>query len=343
MSKNKVVGLEISTHHIRAAEVENFNKKNPVVKRYFEVPIMSNVAKDGEIIDVDLAVEALKNLWNIGKFSTKRVVLGIGNQRVLVRNKRIADMSLENLKTSLPFLVGDELPLAVDDSILDFYPISEDKENREINGLLIAGVKDIIDTNIRALEKAKLYPIGVDLIPFGLTRALLEPNDGESSTVILNIGSKSTHITITQNNIPIFVRFIPAGSDDIVESIQKITSFEYDKALEVVNTLGVNSQAKDEQTQILSNTINEQVSSIYTSIRNTIVHVQEQYPENRLRNIILVGSGSKIPNLAESFTRALGLPIELGRAKVKFPKTMNDQDIINSSIAVGVALGDHRG
>src|SRR5213079_2027611 len=39
----------------------------------------------GEVVDVDIVSEAIKHLWTSAKFSTKKVVLGVANQKVIVR------------------------------------------------------------------------------------------------------------------------------------------------------------------------------------------------------------------------------------------------------------------
>lgn len=347
MTENKVVGIELSSRIIRAAEVINLNKKQPTVKKFFEREIPGGIVRDGEVLDSDLLAHELRLMWSEAKFSTKKVVIGVGGKRVLVRNKIITEMTIENLDKSLEFIVGDELPVPVDESVIDFYPISENTEEHSIEGLLIAGVKEVISNNLIALTKAKLDPIRVDLIPFGVTRAVIDDEKRERAVVILNVSEKSTHVTIIDNGIPKFVRFIPAGYDDIVEAVKKLTGFNFEQSAKTVETIGVGSQQNDPRAQNIVKVINEQVNSIYKSVSNTITYYQQEYGLSNEISLSLLGPGARIPGFASSFSQALRLPLDelylKGIVKLNKKVTVEGNDYSRLYVPVGLALGEKRG
>jgi type IV pilus assembly protein PilM len=65
----KVVGLDIGTTAVRAAEVSV--RRGQVV--------------DGEVRDPAAVAIAIKDLWRRTRISSRRVILGVANQRVVVR------------------------------------------------------------------------------------------------------------------------------------------------------------------------------------------------------------------------------------------------------------------
>ena len=78
------VGLDIGTSAVRAALV-NTGKGTPTLQRYGEVALPPGAVVGGEIVDEELVQGAISRLWKTAKLPKKRVVLGIANQRVIVR------------------------------------------------------------------------------------------------------------------------------------------------------------------------------------------------------------------------------------------------------------------
>lgn len=328
---------------IRAAEVDDLNKAKPTLKKYAERNVKTGIVRDGEVVDIDLLVDTLTHMWNEEKFTTRDVVLGIGNPNVLARNKVLSELALKNARTSLPLLVQDDLPYDPDKAILDFYPIKRIEGKDQIEGLVTAGPREIIETNIKAFQRAKLRPVRVDLSPFGLIRSLIDDNTREYTVILLNIGSQSTSLTVSDHGIPAFVRFIAAGSENIVSAIQNATGLDYDKALALQNGIGIGGTAPEEKIMKIAKIINEQSANLFRGIKQTIDFYQNQKSSNRYRSVILTGAGASVKGLAETFSSALGVPVIIGDptktinidSNVQLPK--NPVDI---SIAVGMALGE---
>jgi len=159
MAKN-IVGLDLSSGGIRAVEVRDAAGARPTVVKYDSIPLPEGAVARGEVVEVATVVTALRQLWSSAGFSSKNVVLGIGNHRVLARDLTVPKMSIERIRESLPFQVQDLLPVPVEQALLDFYPISEGMSDQGavVNGLLVAAVKDSVDTNVRAVELAGLNP-----------------------------------------------------------------------------------------------------------------------------------------------------------------------------------------
>lgn len=171
---NRIVGLDISARRLLAVEVQGADGKRPVLTRAHAVPLPEGAARDSEVLDVPLASQSLKQLWREGGFRSKRVVLGVGNQRVLVRDHTVPVMPLAQLRQALPYQVAELLPVPVNETLLDFYPLSEvaGSEPPQMHGLLVAAIKESIETNVSTIEDAGLSVVGVDLSPFAIVRAL---------------------------------------------------------------------------------------------------------------------------------------------------------------------------
>ena len=242
MAKN-IVGVDISAGGIRAVEVRDARGARPTVVKYDSIPLPEGAVLRGEVVEVTTVVTALRQLWTAGGFTSKDVVLGIGNHRVLARDLTVPRMSIERIRESLSFQVQDLLPVPVDQALLDFYPVSEGNSDQGpvVNGLLVAAVKESVDTNVRAVELAGLNPVDVDLIPFALCRVLLRGSSRRGVTAVIEVGSNTSTVVVARDGVPEFVRIISAGGRDLTDAVRSEASLTTEQAEATKMNLGLST------------------------------------------------------------------------------------------------------
>src|SRR5437762_1837655 len=114
------IGLDIGSTAIRAAEVSTSGGK-PRLVRVAQVPTPAGAVASGEIRDPDQVSDAIRELWRSARFRSKDVMLGVGNQRVVVREVTLPWLEEKELRQSLPFQVQEFVPIPVDDAVLDYH------------------------------------------------------------------------------------------------------------------------------------------------------------------------------------------------------------------------------
>lgn len=204
MAKTQVA-VEITEESVRAVELSA--GRTPTIIAAGEVPLPPGAAKDSEILDRDAVGLALKRLWADAGISSRDVVLGVGNRRILVREHTTALTNPAQIRLSLPFEVQDRLPVPVDQAVLDFVPTAQDE--RGVHGLLVAAVAEHMEELVGALDGAKLRAASVDLVAFGFARALAGLAPAGRTGLFIGIGEHTTHIVIATGGIPRFVRVVP--------------------------------------------------------------------------------------------------------------------------------------
>ena len=118
------MGLDIGTSGVRAAEL-SLGKGGATLERFGQVALPPGAVRDGEVVDVDVVAQAIKQLWAQAKFGSKKVVVGVANQKVVVRQVDLPWLPLKELRESLAFQVQDFIPMPVEQAILDFHPLEE--------------------------------------------------------------------------------------------------------------------------------------------------------------------------------------------------------------------------
>ena len=220
----RLVGLDIGTSSVRAAEL-TLGKGGATLERFGQVALPTGSVRDGEVIDADVVAEAIRQLWAQAKFTSKKVVVGVANQKVVVRQIDLPWMPGDELKKALAFQVQDHIPMPVEHAILDYHPLEEftnESGARTLRVLLVAAARDMVGSTLEAVQKAGLSPQMVDLTSFAVLRSMGTSPQGTGlaaleSEALIDIGASVTNIVIHQDGVPRFVRILLMGGADLTD------------------------------------------------------------------------------------------------------------------------------
>src|SRR5690606_5190584 len=107
--------------------------------RYHSIALPPGAVTRGEIVEPHVVTGALKALWKRGKFSTRRVVVGVGTHRALARELTVPAAPPPLIRESLPLQVQALLPVPRSGALLDSYP-SAVAGHGDVHAVLIAAV-----------------------------------------------------------------------------------------------------------------------------------------------------------------------------------------------------------
>jgi len=219
MAKTRI-GIDVGSTAVRVAEVAAGDV--PVVVRAAQVPLAPGVVEAGEVRQPEALAEALREVWSKSGVKTKQVFLGVGNQRVIVREVALPWLPEKELRDTLAFQVQEFIPMSTDEAVLDFDPLGElDQGGRRMQRiLLVAAHKGMINALVDAALAAKLDPVGIDLTPFAVIRAVGTGDEGldldnAGDEAIIDIGAQVTSICVHDRGTTRFVRMLPSGGRDI--------------------------------------------------------------------------------------------------------------------------------
>jgi len=173
-TKNKaVVGLDVEAGSVAAAEVAS--NGDSAVAKFGVASLGAGVFSDGEVSDPEALGDALKELFSNHKLS-KTVRVGLASQRVAVRTLRLPLIEDHGeLETAIRFQAQDHIPMPLEQAVLDWqvvgHPTGENGE-RQVEVVAVAARRDMLGGLMKALTRAGLRPVGIDLSAFGMIRAL---------------------------------------------------------------------------------------------------------------------------------------------------------------------------
>lgn len=341
-----LVGVDMGADSIRAVEVTGVGSKRPTVTRFHEIPLPDGAVKNGEVVEVNTVAAALRQLWSQARFKSREVVLGIGNAKVLVRDVTVPKLNRSELRQSLPAHVQDMLPVPVAEALLDFYPVSEgmSETGPVVNGLLVAAIKDAVLTNVEAVQKAGLHPVGVDLIPFAITRLTVNtPRTGFVAHV--DVGAKTTNVVVTRDGVPQFVRIMTGGGHDVTAALATRLEIPESQADQLKRQLGLGNPGTITAEQIDAvNVVREVTGGLLNSLRNTLAYFSNTRGNEPYSAIVITGGGAKLPGFVEALSEISRIPViatdVLSAVEVSKDAAKRSADDAQSmQVALGLALG----
>ena len=173
-TKNKaIVGLDVEAGSVAAAQVATNGESG--IAKFGIAPLPAGVFGEGEVSDPEALGDALKALFAEHKLS-KTVRLGIASQRVAVRTLRLPLIEdHKELETAIRFHAQDHIPMPLEQAVFDWQVVGHatgEGGEAQIDVVAVAARRDMLGGLMRAMSRAGLRPVGVDLSAFGMIRAL---------------------------------------------------------------------------------------------------------------------------------------------------------------------------
>jgi type IV pilus assembly protein PilM len=297
----------------------SFSKDGTTLERFGQVALPPGAVRDGEVMDVDTVANAIKHLWASAKFSSKKVVLGVANQKVIVRQVDLPWMPADELRKSLDLQVQDFLPIPVDQAVLDFHPVEElvtDEGTRMMRVLLVAAARDMVMTALAAAQKAGLTVEQVDLTPFAVLRSLAWVDHlGMASTgeaeALVDIGSRVTNIVVHQNGVPRFVRVLLMGGDNVTSAVAERMGVPIEQAEGIKQTVAMGPTPGVPSSDHPAARVVESTGHAFVEeVRGSLDYYLAQPGSVPVRRVVVSGGGARQSGLVQRLALATRMPVE---------------------------------
>ncbi len=358
MAKGRI-GLDIGSTAVRAVEITGGDP--PTVIKAAQVPLPAGAVENGEVKEPEVVAEALRELWERGGFKAKRVFMGVGNQRVVVREIALPYLPEKELRASLGFQVQEFIPMAVDEAVLDYDPIGEFEQDdrRMLRMLLVAAQRQMVDTVVSAATGAKLEPVGLDLVPFAMVRSVGTTGVGmdledEGDEAVIDIGAHVTNIVVHARGTVRFVRILPSGGRDVTLAIARGIGVEDDVAerlkrgeevdLEVpprVDEEGGDEVAEAPDLSRVREIAMQRAASFVDEIRSSLEFYTAQAQGARIARVLVTGGGSKLEGFLELLRQRIPVEVEAGQVfqHARSQLSLSDEALAEAEPVLAVAVG----
>ena len=218
------VGLHIDPQRASAVAVD---RKRVSAAASIELP--PGAVTDGGVKDVGLLSEALRDLFNRGDFA-RRVYMGLSVRHGVVR---LLDMPLiedeAERESAVRFQAAEAIAMPVEEAILDYAFVGQTVSppaGARMQVVLAAARRGPVQEFVEAVHAAGLKPLGLELEPFALVRALGDPaQENEAARLYVHIGCSNAVLAIAVGHTCMFTRSAPASGPGLVEQIRMLLGY----------------------------------------------------------------------------------------------------------------------
>ncbi len=361
------IGLDIGTDQVRAAILKP-SGSGITLSGYARVPMSIGAVVDGEIVDPPAVTAAIKDLWRQPGIKGKDVIIGVSNQKVVVRLIDLPFMEQAELEGAIQYQAQDYIPIPVEDAILDFQIIGDymtpaDEHMMEV--LLVAAQRDMIDSAVSAVQAAGLRLSRIDVTSFAITRAVLSggssvlPDSDEEpgeAVAVIHIGSGLTNIAVVEKGIPRFTRVSSLSGNQFTQAVANVLNLTFDEAerLKIESGLpDISGAAPDEPAdsedaqmrQVTQDALEREVNKFIAEVRRSLDYYLTQTTQVRtIRRILMTGSGAQLKNMPAYLEKGLQAEVMLSDP-LRFVQVSGSveaavaADRMGAAPAIGLALG----
>lgn len=332
------------------------------LREYFEASLPEGLVVDGEIVDADLFARELRPFVKRYGLRGRAVHVGVSNQKVIVRNIEMPEMTPQELRGALEYQAQDYIPIPVDEAVIDFQVLgsrvgADGTRRQEV--LLVAAQKQMIENLLDALRRSGLKVTGVDICGMALVRALLPESPALADLAepgacrgIADVSSAVSTLVVAQGGTLKFTRVINFSSDRFAKVISELRGIPLSDAALLVEHVGLEGPVpvhldlySPEVVRDTRQQLGRVASELSGEIRRSFDYYQSQEGSLPVTELILSGRGALVPNLDAHLGTALGLPVQIADPLVWISRNATrvpDRELARIapclSVLVGLAL-----
>jgi len=322
---SRFLGVDIGTAGIKVVELESEEDK-PRLRNYASVEIKNyvevsdNSSKFGNIKMSDTRVaNDLAKIIEKAKIATKKTIMSVPTSSAFYSVISLPYIKNSEMFNAVQFEAQKYIPVPLNEVVFDWNVIKEENQELDKSGiestrrgkkvkiLLVAVPVDVTKKYTNIAKLLDLDLIALETESFSLARSLAINNNG--SFMIIDIGSKTTNITVVENDyVMLSHSMYSAGSEEITRAISYGFDINYSRAEKLKKDLGLNPSDSNKK-------VFEIIAPIINIVISEIKRIKEIYYNNNrkeIKKIVITGGSASLPGLIDYLSKELNMAVEIG-------------------------------
>ncbi len=303
-----LLGVDIASTSIKLVELTDAGKGFHRLERYVIEPLPKDVVTDGNIVNVELAGEALKRAWKRLGSRNRNVALALPAAMVITKKIIVAaGQREEDLELTVEAEANQYIPFALDEVNLDFQTIGPAPNNPdEVEVLIAASRKEKVDDRVAAAETAGLKVRVLDVESYATQEAFrliapsLPANGRDQNIALVDIGAHVTHFYVLRNSQILFSRDQAFGGNQLTQDIQRAFNLSPDEADSARKNQGLPENYDRDVLQPF-------MESLALEVTRALQFFFTSTSYNQVDQIVLAGGCALLPGLDELVAKRAGV------------------------------------
>jgi len=224
---------------------------------------------------------------------------------------------------------------------MDFFPLGLTAEGSEqVNVLLAACRKEIVDDYVAVAEAAGLMPVVIDIETYAMENAHgmitqnLAGGGMEKTIAVMDVGATTTTINVIHNKRSVYTRDHTFGGRQLTEEIQRRYGLSYEEAGLAKKQGGL---PDNYQTDVLR----PFMEAMCQEIMRALQFFYSSTPFNSVDQLLLAGGCAQIAGIDELVAARIGVPAMIGNpfASMSLASRIKPQLLSNDAPSLMISCG----
>ncbi len=250
-------------------------------------------------------VSILKKLSS--HFNIRYACATLPEEKVYLFTTSIEKVPFEGLRDAVAFIVEENVPVSLAESVFDFEIIDQITDSNEIRLTVTVLPKDVVNAYIALFESAGITPISFDIESQAIARALIHRGD-KRPNLIINLSRKKTGFYVVEDEVVQFstTSAYSIGEDDSYHNLNdlkaemhKVLAFwnartdksgQAGKKVEKIILCGFGASKKDFVDKLMSgNEISYTLADVWQNMSASRSHVPQMSFDESLEYASTIG------------------------------------------------------
>jgi len=355
-----LVGLDIQPGYVSAVQARV--NGSILVQRAAGAALPPDTVREGEVLDGGVLADTLRELFEQSRLD-KRVRVGVANQRTVLRTMELPPLTdRKELATAVRFQAEDQVPMPLDNAVLDFHPLGviDTPAGPRQRVIVVAAQKDMVERLLSAVRGAGLRPEGIDLSAFALIRSLHRSDEEHAGRVLyLNVGGL-TNMAIAEGTVCRFTRVVSGGLESMAIEVAERNGVKLAEARELlaavdleegvaVPAMGSVPAFGDFEGQAESEPVEQPridvrpilaagVREIAGEVRNSLDFHRSQEGGGEVSSVVLSGPALQIRGFSQALQNELRVPLRPQTVGLFEQESAGDIAPERLAVATGLAV-----
>ncbi|MCX5801107.1 MAG: type IV pilus assembly protein PilM [Candidatus Eisenbacteria bacterium] len=305
--KKSSVGLDIGSSAIKLAELEEAADGMRLVT-FGIAELLPEAIVDGEIMDRQSVVDTIRNVVEEKGIKNRRVATAVSGRAVIVKKIVMDRLSEEDTREAIYWEAEQHVPYDVSDVVLDFQILKTDIGPKQMQVLLVAAKREMVNVHAHIIKEAGLIPELIDVDAFAVQNALEANYDfaPEDVVALINVGAERTNISIVKDGIPHFTKDLSLGSHTVVEALQREHGLSHDEATKVLK-----GQSEGAHNYNIPQFVQVACDDLVVTLDRALAYLKTSGEAGALTRLFLSGGSSRLQGLRELLAEKFNVPADI--------------------------------
>src|SRR5881296_662910 len=309
--KKTSVGLDIGSGIIKVAVIDHSGSEAELVK-VATTEVAADAIVEGEVMDPGIVAEAIRGLFSTAGVKQKSVVTAVGGRDVIVKKIQMDRMKEGDAREVIRWEAEQHVPFDMANVELDFQILDPDAEGLQMNVLLVAAKRELVEGRVGLLNEAGLTAAMIDVDAFAIHNAfeLNHPDAMQGVVGLVNIGHEVTNVNVLEDGVPVLTRDLSVGTRRFREDLQREKGLSAEDAERAAAFLATASRSAGGLGRVYTIGGGARIPGLNEALASRLkVHVEVASPVQRLKVRDAVFESVAVDEVAPLLMLSVGLAL----------------------------------